>query len=209
MCNVNLRHCWLQIVTSSSCKSQWGLNFSFDRNTVSVPTLTNTHICLSVLYPCLSSCSWCCIDNLYCEYASSTFDSHGKLYCCAVKECGKICQTNEWVCGASEEVFTHHSFFTLGFWPSIDLMTLPEQHSFTIGCGTNDESQNIQDLYCTFSPWYNHNGWLGVKHQVTYCILSGETNVVGGSACLVITNIYLLYSNNVEQLCPFRLSTYM
>ena len=20
-----------------------------------------------------------------------------------------------------------------------------------------------------FSPWYNHNGWLGVKHQVTYC----------------------------------------
>ena len=24
--------------------------------------------------------------------------------------------------------------------------------------------------FCLFSPWYNHNGWLGIKHQVTYLL---------------------------------------
>ena len=23
-----------------------------------------------------------------------------------------------------------------------------------------------------YSPWYNHTGWLGVKHQVTYLLLN-------------------------------------
>ena len=29
--------------------------------------------------------------------------------------------------------------------------------------------QLVSTFLSVTSPWYNYNGWLGVKHQVTYC----------------------------------------
>ena len=30
--------------------------------------------------------------------------------------------------------------------------------------------------FCIASPWYDRNGWLGVKHQITYLLLHSRTN---------------------------------
>ena len=38
-------------------------------------------------------------------------------------------------------------------------------------------------------PWYNHNGWLGVKQQVTYLLLSADLKQTkAGSTCGKSTN---------------------
>ena len=49
------------------------------------------------------------------------------------------------------------------------LMTEFDHHEMTLqlaGC-SNPNTYLQCDLWSNL-PWYNHNGWLGVKHQVTY-----------------------------------------
>ena len=36
-------------------------------------------------------------------------------------------------------------------------------------------------------PWYNHNGWLGVKHQVTYSLFLSLSLSVSVSLCLSVS----------------------
>ena len=107
---------------------------------------------------CLISCCLATSDVSFSGWNDIQGTVHGRRHCCIIRRKNG---------GVVFRVVVKMFRSTL-FWCTCPLA--PTVTVFMVRCGVSHVQ--IFNIYCVMtkwvSPWYIHNGWLGVKHQITY-----------------------------------------
>ena len=80
-------------------------------------------------------------------------------------------------------------------WGTVGLLQ-PVCFEYMICCDTTDteerkKSDMLWDVSCHYSPWYNHHGWLGIKKNKLFLVITAQDT----SLYICLQNAYLSGEN--------------